>query len=323
LRNAIELEGLRKVYSGGVLALNDISFKIKQNSAIGYLGPNGAGKTTTIKILTNVLKPTAGNALIFGFDIQKETMKALQLCGALLEVPEFYPYLSPRETMVYLGKIRGMSQQYLEQRIQDVMEEVEMEDWIDIKIGKFSTGMRQRTAIAQAMLHEPPLLILDEPTNGLDPIGMTKIRNLINKLKKERTIFLSSHLLNEVEQVCDNVILINKGEILAFDSLKDIKNKIGAKLIKIEFFKPLENHIAKQIENLNEVQGLKRGVDSALINYDGTNKSASNILESIIKDLNLKVVSYKPIENRLEDFYIDLIEKDSNKKFEGGKTDAK
>jgi len=263
------------------------------------------------------LKPTEGVIHINGENIRKNPMNALQNSGTILEVPEFYPYLSPRETMIYLGKIRGMKQQYLDRRIKEVMEEVEMSEWVDEKIGKFSTGMKQRTAIAQAMLHEPSLLILDEPTNGLDPKGMAHIRDVINILKKERTIFLSSHLLNEVELICDTVILINKGRVLAFDSLTKIQHMLKATQIKVNFLEPIDDLTLKKIGDLNEVQNLLRDNNSLMLSYDGSKKSAATILNSLIKDLNLKVAAFHPLEKGLEDFYIDLIEQDNLQK--GGK----
>jgi len=316
---AIELENLTKIFPGKreIRALDSVSFKIKRKTAVGYLGPNGAGKTTTIKILTNVLKPTAGVARIYGNDIQKDPMNALQSCGTILEVPEFYPYLTPRETMMYLGKLRGMSQQYIVRRIKEVMEEVEMSEWIDEKIGKFSTGMKQRTAIAQAMLHEPPLLILDEPTNGLDPKGMAHMRNLIKKLKMDRTVFLSSHLLNEVEQIVDAVILINRGKILAFDDLHKIQQMLKATQIQVNFLDMIDELTLKKIEKLNEIKNIIKNNNSLLLSYDGSKKSAANILDFLVKDLNLKVTTFHPLEKGLEDFYIGLIEKDESQK--GGK----
>ena len=317
---AIELENLTKIFPGRreIRALDDISFKIKRKTAVGYLGPNGAGKTTTIKILTNILKPTAGVARIYDNDIQKDPMKALQVCGTILEVPEFYPYLTPRETMIYLGKIRGMNQQYITRRIKEVMEEVEMSEWVDEKIGKFSTGMKQRTAIAQAMLHEPPLLILDEPTNGLDPKAMAHIRSIIKKLKMDRTVFLSSHLLNEVEQIVDAVILINRGKILAFDDLTKIQQMLKATQIQVNFLEAIDESTIKKINNLNEVQKLLQDNNSLLLSYNGTKKSAAAILDFLVKDLNLKVTTFHPLEKGLEDFYIELIDKDDFQK--GGKS---
>ncbi|MHA1799467.1 MAG: ABC transporter ATP-binding protein [Candidatus Helarchaeota archaeon] len=322
MKNAIELENLKKIYSGKkkVVALDGISLKIKRKTAIGYLGPNGAGKSTTIKILTNILKPTEGTASIFGYDVQKETMKALQLCGAILEVPEFYPYLTPRETMEYLGRIRGIrDKNYLSKRIKDVMEDVDMAEWIDVKIGTFSTGMRQRVAIAQAMLHEPPLLILDEPTNGLDPKGMAEIRNLINRLKKERTIFLSSHLLGEVELIADSIILIHNGKILANDTIHKIKELLKGNQIKIGFLKPISEQIIKKIENLNDVKSAIIDNEKMIINYDGKNETSSLILDALVKDLELKITSFTPIEKGLESFYIQMIENDSMENNKGGK----
>jgi len=317
---AIELEKVTKIFGGKreIRALDNVSFKIKGNTAVGYLGPNGAGKTTTIKILTNILKPTAGIARIYEYEVQKDPMRALQLCGTILEVPEFYPFLTPRETMIYLGKLRGMNQQYLNQRIREVLEEVDMSEWNDTKIGKFSTGMKQRIAIAQAMLHDPPVLILDEPTNGLDPKGMVHIRNLISRLKKDRTIFLSSHLLNEIEQIVDTIILINRGKILAFDSLSKIQQLLKSTQIKVQFLSPITEQILRQIENLNEVNNIFQENGTVLLSYDGSTQSAAAILDFLIKDLELKIADFHPLERGLEEFYIELIKSDELQK--GGKS---
>lgn len=320
---AIEIENMSKMFSGKILALDDISFKVKKKSALGYLGPNGAGKSTTIKILTNILKPSKGTARIYDYDVQKDPMKALQLCGTILEVPEFYGYLTPRETMIYLGKVRGMKKAYLQRRIKEVMEAVEMEEWVDVKIKRFSTGMRQRTAIAQAMLHEPPVLILDEPTNGLDPRGMAQIRDLINRLKKDRTILLSSHLLNEVELICDTVILLNRGQILASDSVAKIQKLLTATQIKVMFLDSIDEIKLKKIENQNEVHGVSIDNGYYLIDFDGSDGASANILDFLVKDLELKVSSFAPIGKGLEDFYIDLIEQSSNGKITGGRIVAK
>ncbi|NHI90889.1 MAG: ABC transporter ATP-binding protein [Candidatus Lokiarchaeota archaeon] len=322
MKNAIELENLKKVYSGKkkVIALDSVSFKVPRKTAVGYLGPNGAGKSTTIKILTNTLKPTSGSTRIYGYDVQKETMRALESCGVILEVPEFYPYLTPRETMEYLGRLRGMrDKNYLAQRIKEVMEAVDMTDWVDIKIGTFSTGMRQRTAIAQAILHEPPLLILDEPTNGLDPKGMADVRGLIKDLKKEHTIFLSSHLLNEVEQICDSIILIHHGKILAFDSIQKIKQILKGDQIKLKLLNPADDLIIKKIENLNNVISVMKDNEFLLLNYDGSNESSSKILDNLIKDLNLHITSFTPIDKGLEAFYIEMIDHDNDMIKKGGK----
>jgi len=213
-----------------------------------------------------------------------------------------------------------MNQDYLNRRIKEVLAEVEMSDWTDAKIGKFSTGMKQRIAIAQALLHEPPLLILDEPTNGLDPRGMAHIRELINSLKKDRTIFLSSHLLNEVEQIVDTVILINKGQVLAHDSLKKIQQLLKSTRIKVKFIDSIEEGTIKKISDLNEVHSVTREKNSLLLAFDGSDKSSSVILDHLIKDLNLKLISFQPLEDRLEDFYINLIEQDDAPK--GGKINA-
>jgi ABC-2 type transport system ATP-binding protein len=198
MTEAIITENLTKNF-GNFTAVNELNLRIEHGVCVGFLGPNGAGKTTTIKILTSMLRATKGNAYIEGVDVATDPKGALSRVGSVVETPEFYPYLTPVETLTYLGKIRGVDSRTLPGRIEQVIEEVRLQNWKDKRIGKFSKGMKQRLAIAQSLLHEPPILILDEPTSGLDPRGMVEVREIIKLLKGAgRTIFMSSHLLFEV-----------------------------------------------------------------------------------------------------------------------------
>ena len=204
----ISIQNLTKEFNG-FRAVDNLTLTVKKGSFVGFLGPNGAGKTTTIKILTNLLGTTSGSAFLNGVDVTKDPKDALASVGAVVETPEFYPYLTPRETLAYLGELRGMRKEEIKTRTDEVLKTVKMEDWADKRIGKFSKGMKQRIAIGQAILHKPELIILDEPTSGLDPRGMIEVHEDPFELKKEKyTLFMSSHLLNEVQEVCDEVALI-------------------------------------------------------------------------------------------------------------------
>ncbi len=183
----IVIDRLTKDFDG-FRAVDDLSLTVHQGSFLGFLGPNGAGKTTTIKILTNLLSASGGSASLNGIDVVLHPKEALAQVGAVVETPEFYPYLTPNETLAYLGEIRGMTKEDISRRTKEVLETVKMTEWADKRIGKFSKGMKQRVAIAQAMLHEPSVIVLDEPTSGLDPRGMYEVREILNELKKtERT----------------------------------------------------------------------------------------------------------------------------------------
>jgi ABC-2 type transport system ATP-binding protein len=176
--------------------VDDLTMSVPEGVTVGFLGPNGAGKTTTIKILTHLISATGGKAYLHGVDVVRHPKQALGHVGAVVETPEFYPYLTPTETLAYLGRIRGMHSNEIKKRTDELLHMVKLDEWRSTRIGKFSKGMKQRLAIAQAILHEPDILILDEPTSGLDPRGMVEVRELIRTLKRQHyTIFISSHLL--------------------------------------------------------------------------------------------------------------------------------
>jgi ABC-2 type transport system ATP-binding protein len=224
MREAIVIENLTRYY-GGFLALDNFSLKIKENEDVALLGPNGAGKTTTIKILCGLLRPSSGTAYIDGINIVEERELALSKVGAIVETPEFYPYLTPEETLSYLGRLRGMRGRGLKSRIKEVIKLVRLEGWAKVKIEKFSRGMKQRLAVAQTLLHDPPILILDEPALGLDPRGMMEVREIFKEARKEKTVFFASHLLTEVAQVCDKVAIIDHGRLRMYDSVARLKRE--------------------------------------------------------------------------------------------------
>jgi len=308
---AIATEGLTKYY-GKILALNDLNLKIEKGRCVGFLGPNGAGKSTTIKILCNLIRPTRGKAYVNGYNTVVEPTKALKDVGAIVETPEFYTYLTPMEILSYLGKLRGMATNDLKRRITQVLETAKLSEWANTKIGKFSRGMKQRLAVAQAILHNPPILILDEPALGLDPRGTYEIREIIKSIVSEgKTVFLASHMLHEVQETCDSVALIDRRKLLAYDSIANLENVFKAKKIYVELLHPLESKQIDKIEKLKNVRAVSSKEKSLTISFEGGEAEQAELLAKLVKDVDVQVVSFKPSLEALEEVYLQLVKEGS------------
>ena len=303
----IETKELTKRYKNGVMALQNLNLKIEEGDCVGYLGPNGAGKTTTIKILTNLIKPTSGHAYICGIDVNKKPKEALHCIGALVEVPGLYEYLTPYELLTYLGKVRRMSKADINRRIGEVLRIVGIPAWQYKKIGSFSTGMARRLLIAQALLHEPKILILDEPVLGLDPKGIKDIRNIITRLCSEnKTVFLSSHLLHEVGETCTKVVLLDKGRVVSFDTVDNLKKMSKRHTISVELLEPPTKKQITEIRSIKLIQDINYAEGHLRIGFDGERNTSSQILAELVS-LGLKIVSYRPHTMTLEDVYISIV----------------
>jgi ABC-2 type transport system ATP-binding protein len=214
MSECIVIEDLTKYYNK-FLALDRLSLRVPEKENIGLLGPNGAGKSTTLKILCGLIRPSSGKAYIDGIDVAAQSEKALSRIGAIIETPEFYSYLTPEDNLSYFGRLRGMKGEVLNKRIKEMIELVKLEKWGKVKIEKFSRGMKQRLGLAQALLHDPPVLILDEPSLGLDP-------------GSEKTVFFASHQLVEVTQICSQVAIIHNGQLLVYDRITELEKKYGS-----------------------------------------------------------------------------------------------
>lgn len=223
---SIQVQHLSKSF-GETMAINDLSFDLKIGQITGFLGPNGAGKSTTLKILMGLEVPTAGSANILGLNVQKHGLEIKKQVGYLAENNPLYPDMYIKEFLTFIGKIHGINSALLTLRIKDVIESVGLEKEQKKKIKEISKGYQQRVGIAQAILHDPKILILDEPTSGLDPNQMEEIRTLISSLKKDKTILFSSHLLGEVNAISDHILLIDKGILKANCSIDETKNYSG------------------------------------------------------------------------------------------------
>jgi ABC-2 type transport system ATP-binding protein len=300
----IETEGLVKMYGSDIKALDGVSIKIPRGKIVGYVGPNGSGKTTTIKILTNLIKPTAGKAYINGIDANKYPKEALCSVGALIEVPGIYDYLTPHEILVYFGKIYGMKKSDIDNRIVEVLKMVKLSSWENKKVGAFSTGMQRRFAIAKSFFHDPEILIMDEPVIGLDPKGIKEVRELIKSFQREnKTIFLSSHLLNEVADTCDSVIFINDGKILTHDTVDNITGSMHKNIIDVKFLKQPNYEELNRIKSFELITGLKIVNGIVHLDYDGTTVSSSKILSQLVSS-GFEIISFTPEIVSLEDVYV-------------------
>ncbi len=220
----IKAENLSKHY-GEFAAIEKVSFTIPRGQVVAFLGPNGAGKTTTMQILTGFLAPSSGRAFIGGMDLSRDRIRAARMIGYLPETGPLYPDMTPMETLRFFGEARGLSAEKMKNRIHVVTVECGIEEVLHKPVSKISHGFRQRVGLAQALLHEPEILILDEPTSGLDPNQIRHVRRMVSNLAETRTVLLSTHILQEVEAMASRVILIHEGRIIFDDSLDNILKK--------------------------------------------------------------------------------------------------
>lgn len=230
----IKVEGLTKRYAR-TTAVDDVSFEVQKGQIVGFLGPNGAGKTTTMRVLTCFLPPSAGTAKVAGYDVLNQPIEVKKRIGYLPEAPPLYPEMEVDEYLQFVGRIKGIPRADLMRRVDEVSGRCSIGDVRKKLIGKLSKGYRQRVGLAQAIIHNPDVLILDEPTAGLDPKQIIETRQLIKRLAGDHTIILSTHILPEVEQTCEQVIIINKGKVVATDSVENLTNRLhGAETVAVE-----------------------------------------------------------------------------------------
>jgi ABC-2 type transport system ATP-binding protein len=230
----IKVEGLTKRYARTV-AVDNISFEVEKGQIVGFLGPNGAGKTTTMRVLTCFLPPTSGTANVAGFDVLENPMEVKKRIGYLPETPPVYPEMEVNEYLRFTGRLKGISSADIAKKVDEVVGRCALGEVRTRLIGKLSKGYRQRVGLAQAIIHNPDVLILDEPTSGLDPKQIIEIRELLKHLSGDHTIILSTHILSEVEQSCERVIIISQGKLVAIDSVANLTNRLrGSESVALE-----------------------------------------------------------------------------------------
>src|SRR6201998_2491196 len=257
----ITVKDLTKRYAGTV-AVDGISFEVAKGQIVGFLGPNGAGKTTTMRMLTCFLPPSLGTANVAGFDVLEKPLEVKRRIGYLPETPPIYPEMETTEYLKFVGKLKGLSGTALQKRVDYVCDRCAVADVKHKLLGKLSKGYRQRVGLAQSIIHNPDVLILDEPTAGLDPKQINETRDLIKGLAGDHTIILSTHILPEVEQTCQQVVIINKGKLVATDSVNNLQNRArGAGSVLIEVAGPMGALDASAVQRrLEQVAGVGRVV---------------------------------------------------------------
>jgi len=307
----IEIENLSKTFSTTfgkktVTALNDVTLSVEQGTIFGLLGQNGAGKTTLIKVLLGIVYPTAGTCKMFGEDFTNLHLK--KRIGFLPENHKFPNYMTGKEVMTFFGKLSGLENLYLSKRIDEMLELVQMTQWSKSKIKTYSKGMMQRLGLAQAMLNDPDLLFLDEPTDGVDPIGRKEIRNVLLALKENgKTIFLNSHLLSEVELITDRVAILHKGKIIREGNVHELTNRKEEYRIVVDA--ELESVLDDSLKEKYEMQ--KVSSSTYLIRVD-----EQRPVNDFVDHLRSKGISIKEMaqeKNTLEDVFISLVKAEEKK----------
>ena len=298
MRDIIRLEGISKQL-GKREILRDVSFTVKQGDIFGYLGPNGAGKTTTIRILLGLLRPTSGKATILGEDVSRD--EARRKVGFVLESDGLYDNKTAEENLWYYARIYGMAKPA--ERIDRILNLVELWDRAKDKVGTYSKGMRQRLALARAMTHNPELLVLDEPTAGVDPSGQIEVREVILNMahKEGRTIFLSSHNLDEVQRICNRIALIDRGEIKLYGELEQLQREMSGNEVEIETTEAIAEPLFSELKSLSHL-GLRERKDKTLTFVLQEGIRVPDIVSLLVKrGVEIEEVSKK--EASLEEIY--------------------
>jgi ABC-2 type transport system ATP-binding protein len=300
---SIKVNNISKLY-GNQKALNNVSFEIGTNEIVGFLGPNGAGKSTMMKILTCYIPPSEGTATVCGFDTNEQSIEVRKQIGYLPEHNPLYLDMYVKEFLEFIGGLYKIKN--AKERVKEMIDATGLQVEQNKKIGTLSKGYRQRVGLAQAMIHDPKVLIMDEPTTGLDPNQLEEIRGLIKKLGKQKTVMLSTHIMQEVEAVCDRVIIINKGEIVANDTTETLQKNTTKQVITVEFDKEVSVNSLKSIQ----------GVEDAILLEGNTWKIISDLENDVRKELfnyavkhNLSVLTMNKEEQKLEDVFKALTKK--------------
>lgn len=314
----IKLEHMSKYY-GPYPAVIDVSFEVLKGEIVGFLGPNGAGKTTTMRVLTGYTPPTHGQAIVAGYDVVSHSLDVRRHIGYLPETVPLYLDMTVTDYLGYMGRLRGMNREWIEERVPAVIDVVKLGDYRNALVGKLSKGYRQRTGIAQAILHEPEVLILDEPTIGIDPIQVVETRELISELGEEHTLLLSSHILPEVSMICRRVLVIHDGRIVADDHPENLSERLQhTERIELTVRGAQPREIISDMRELSMVVDARRDNRAEIIarsEREGTNSiivdarpnmRATEIIANKVIERGWGLVNLTPLPLTLEEIFLEL-----------------
>ncbi len=299
----IHVQGLTKDY-GSRRAIDGLTFEVEQGEIIGFLGPNGAGKTTTMRILTAYMPPTEGKAIVAGYDVVEDSLEVRRRVGYLPETVPLYPDMTVFDYLKFMADLRHLPN--AEERVDEVVEMVGLGDRINSYIGALSKGMRQRVGLAQALLHRPQVLILDEPTIGLDPAQVVEVRNLIREIGKERTVMLSTHILSEAQQLCDRVLIINKGKIVAEDTPANLQLRLsGGERMLVRVRGEVEE-AAQVLHKVKGVQAIHAFPDGRIeFNFPPGHDVRAEVARALVQN-GYDLLELRPLQMSLEEIFLEL-----------------
>lgn len=303
----IKVEGLTKYY-GERAAIRDLSFNIEKGEVIGFLGLNGAGKSTTLKVLGCVLLPTSGRVLIDGFDVTRDPHEIRKRIGFLPDTPPLYDEMTVEGYLEFVAELRGVSKADLALRVREAMQKTALTDRKDDVIASLSHGYRQRVGVAQALVHNPRLLILDEPTSGLDPVQIVEMRELIQKLKGEHTVLVSSHILGEISQICDRYLVIQQGEIIARGTEAELSKQLGSGGgVEVEVQGPAQRAIdvIMNVPGVTEVTVARLDGDNAALRVACTGELRPAVVRALVV-AEIGVLRVDRAAARLENIFLKL-----------------
>lgn len=309
----IKLENVTKRY-GSILALDNVSFEINEGEIVGLLGPNGAGKSTTMNIITGFIEQTSGKVTIDGYDTVKKSQKAKRQIGYMPEGVPLYGDLTVKEFVTYMAELKGVKRKEKQEKVQKALKDAGLENVQNKLTRNLSRGYKQRVSLAGTLVSEPKVIILDEPTVGLDPKQVTEIREVIKGLGRKHTVILSSHILSEVSQICNRVIIINKGRIVAIDTPENLENKVTSKnvvYVTVEDTENKVNKIKEKIIGIKEIKLVKENEDKTKqysIEAENDTDLRKSIFENFAKE-NITIFEMKKADTSLEDAFMQLIEK--------------
>jgi ABC-2 type transport system ATP-binding protein len=306
----IKVSGLTKDY-GSRRAIHNLKFDAQQGEIVGFLGPNGAGKTTTMRILTGYMPPTDGEAIVAGYDVVEESLEVRKRVGYLPESVPLYTDMTAFDYLKYMGELRRVPN--VDDRVDEVLDMVGLVDRSNSYIGNLSKGMKQRVGLAQALLHRPEVLILDEPTIGLDPGQVVEVRQLIREIGKERTVLLSTHLLNEAQNLCDRVLIINKGKIVAEDTTENLQARLlGAERVVVRV-RGEGDELADSIKSVKGVRKVETLDDGGVeFEFASGKDLRPEVAKQVIKD-GYDLLELRPLGMSLEEIFLELTGGDGKK----------
>lgn len=317
----ITVKNVTKKY-GKFKAVDNISFEINDGEIIGLLGPNGAGKSTTMNILTGFIEPTEGEVIINGYNISKKPKKAKKCIGYMPEGVPLYKDMTVKEFVTYMAELKGVKKDEIKESVEQAIQDTWLQNVRKVLIRNLSKGYKQRVSMAGALVGNPEIIILDEPTVGLDPKQIIEIRNLIKKLGKDHTLIISSHILSEISQICERVIIINKGQIVAVDSPEHLEDTVNVENAINIIVEDKENKIEKiKIQGAKKIELIKKNDDNTK-EYRIIPEKDYDIRKSIFSDLakeNITIFELKKPEITLEEAFMDLIKKNEKEKEEKAK----